>query len=303
MDDKIVGSDFRERGSIFKQMGEMKKKIQLVEGERKAIFEDCENEKRENKDKIKKLKEEIKGLQNELRESSSSSEPILRHVQERKFLDMNVLKRKSGDDAVETMDYKVADLRKQLDKLRFLTKGKNSKIDSLMKEYEKVVTQNAEIEKAEEIMEDSEEGQRLRFLENEIHKTNLKLMEGETIRKKYNAILDMLKKERLTFGNQLESLESTLRKQDDEIEKLKVRTFKYILTPDTLDCIGDASSGPCDARHGEAEPAQEGNRASLRGQRQRKETHRIQKNGRRSQKLFRVDGTSHVRFKDFRQGE
>ena len=27
-------------------------------------------------------------------------------------------------------------------------------------------------------MEDSEEGQRLRFLENEIHKTNLKLMEG-----------------------------------------------------------------------------------------------------------------------------
>lgn len=71
-------------------------------------------------------------------------------------------------------------------------------------------------------MEDSEEGQRLRFLENEIHKTNLKLMEGETIRKKYNAILDMLKKERLTFGNQLESLEGTLRKQEDEIEKLKV---------------------------------------------------------------------------------
>ena len=33
--------------------------------------------------------------------------------------------------------------------------------------------------KAEEIMEDSIEGQRLRFLENEIHKTNLKLMEGK----------------------------------------------------------------------------------------------------------------------------
>ena len=30
----------------------------------------------------------------------------------------------------------------------------------------------------EELIEDSEEGQRLRFLENEIHKTNLKLMEG-----------------------------------------------------------------------------------------------------------------------------
>ncbi len=28
-------------------------------------------------------------------------------------------------------------------------------------------------------MEDSQDGQRLRFLENEIHKTNLKLMEGK----------------------------------------------------------------------------------------------------------------------------
>ena len=56
-------SEFRERGSVFKQMAEMKKKIQLVEGERKAIYEDCESEKQENKDKIKKLKDEVKQLQ------------------------------------------------------------------------------------------------------------------------------------------------------------------------------------------------------------------------------------------------
>ena len=60
------------------------------------------------------------------------------------------------------------------------------------------------MEKMEDIMEESAEGQRLRFLENEIHKTNLKLMEGDTIKKKYTSILDMLKKERLTFSNQLE---------------------------------------------------------------------------------------------------
>ena len=56
-------SEFRERGSVFKQMAEMKKKIQLVEGERKAIFEDCESEKQANKDKIKKMKDEVKFLQ------------------------------------------------------------------------------------------------------------------------------------------------------------------------------------------------------------------------------------------------
>ena len=95
-------------------------------------------------------------------------------------------------------------MRKKLNKLRYVTNTKREKIASLMREYEKVVTINAEIEKAEEILEDSAEGQRLRFLENEIHKTNLKLMEGETIKKKYTSILDMLKKERLTFSNQLE---------------------------------------------------------------------------------------------------
>ena len=45
---------------------------------------------------------------------------------------------------------------------------------------------------------------------------------GETIKKKYMTILDMLKKERLTFGNQLESLEGQIQKQEEEIEKLKV---------------------------------------------------------------------------------
>jgi len=44
-------------------MAEMKKKIQLVEGERKAVFEDCESEKAANKEKIKKLKAEVKKLQ------------------------------------------------------------------------------------------------------------------------------------------------------------------------------------------------------------------------------------------------
>ena len=73
------------------------------------------------------------------------------------------MKRKSGDQAVETLDYKVQDLRKKLNKLRYQARTKQKRIESLMKEYEKVVCINAEIEKAEEILEDSAEGQRLRY--------------------------------------------------------------------------------------------------------------------------------------------
>ena len=153
-------------------------------GERKAIFEDCESEKTENKDRIKKLKDEVRDLQAEVQASNKSSEGILRHVQvwyclfppflyfsavvsinkqklisfvfnifhllkERKYLDTNVLKKKSGDHAVECLDFKVQDLRKKLNKLRYQARTKQQRIESLMKEYEKVVMINADIEKAE----------------------------------------------------------------------------------------------------------------------------------------------------------
>ena len=84
-------------------------------------------------------------------------------LKERKYLDTNVLKKKSGDHAVECLDFKVQDLRKKLNKLRYQARTKQQRIESLMKEYEKVVMINAEIEKAEEILEDSAEGQRLRY--------------------------------------------------------------------------------------------------------------------------------------------
>lgn len=201
-------------------------------GERKAIFEDCEAEKRENKDRMKKLKDEIRDLQTELQSSSKSGEGILKHLQDKQHVDVNFLKRKTSGEAVDLLDLRVADLRKKLNKLRYQSRTKEDKIRALMREYEKVVSMNAEIEKAEEILEDSPEGQRLRFLENEIHKTNLKLMEGDTIKKKYVTILDMLKRERLTFSNQLEGLESQLRKQDDEIKKLKATHVSALATRD-----------------------------------------------------------------------
>ena len=68
------------RGAIFKQMAEMKKKIQLVEGERKAIFEDSEREKEENKERIKKISDEIKHFKQEVRLRHSSTTNDIPHL-------------------------------------------------------------------------------------------------------------------------------------------------------------------------------------------------------------------------------
>jgi len=103
-------------------MAEMKKKIQLVEGERKAVFEDCESEKAANKEKIKKLKGEVKKLQvilsgpkhlkfmvklfstfckAELQTTVKSAEKVGKKPTEK---DNFVIKKKPGEVAVEVTD-------------------------------------------------------------------------------------------------------------------------------------------------------------------------------------------------------
>jgi hypothetical protein len=77
-----------------------------------------------------------------------------------------------------------------------------------------------------------------RFLENEIHKTNLKLMEGDTIKKKYVSILDMLKQERLGFANQLENLEANflITKRRHLKSSLKKETLTLFLLSVSVVC-------------------------------------------------------------------
>ena len=48
-------------------------------------------------------------------------------------------------DRLQLLDYKVADLHKKLNKLKFSATSKTEKLNSLMKEYEKVVRLNAEM--------------------------------------------------------------------------------------------------------------------------------------------------------------
>ena len=73
----------------------------------------------------------------------------------------------------------------------------------------------------------TKDDQRQRFLENEIHKTTLKMMEADMVRKKYDVILDMLKQERLSYMSQIEELESVKRKQAQEV-------FMSFLTSDSF---------------------------------------------------------------------
>ena len=120
------------------------------------------------------------------------------------------------------MDYKVADLQKTYNKIRFRA-GQKAEYLSLL---------TAEISKGEKevdslgIAEFSKDEQRQRYLENEIHKTGLKMMEADMVRKKYDIILDMLKQERMGYITQIENLEKNCNSQQKDVKKLEGLLFE-----------------------------------------------------------------------------
>ena len=121
----------------------------------------------------------------------------------------------SPTTALMTLDCKVADLQKKLNKLRFRSQRKAEYLVLLTTEARKMEKENM---KAGEF---TKEEQRQRFLENEIHKTTLKMMEADMVRKKYDVILDMLRQERLSYMTQIEELEKNNVSQVKEVSSLE----------------------------------------------------------------------------------
>ena len=77
-----------------------------------------------------------------------------------------------------------------------------------------------------------EHEKRQRYLENEIHKVSLKMMEGDMVRKKYDVILDMLKKEQMHYSRQSKQLEVLITNQIKETGKIQEKYYKHKKNPD-----------------------------------------------------------------------
>ena len=106
-------------------------------------------------------------------------------------------------------------MQKKFNKIRFKA-GKKAEYLALLKsefgKFEESVNAEREVTKEEQTQ---------RFLENEIHKTSLKMMEADMVKKKYDVILDMLKQERMGYITHIELLETNCKTQQKDVEKLE----------------------------------------------------------------------------------
>ena len=115
------------------------------------------------------------------------------------------------------MDYKVANLKRKLNKLKYKREERELYLATLRDGRDKLKKVIGDSAKEDDFMVETEE----KYYENEIHKTSLKLTEAEMIKKNYNIILEMLKKENLSYTKQINQLETFDGKQSKEIDGLE----------------------------------------------------------------------------------
>ncbi|XP_043531426.1 coiled-coil domain-containing protein 151 [Chiloscyllium plagiosum] len=217
------------RVPVQEQIWDLQKKIQLLEGDRKAYYENSQCKIKKNKDTIQNVREENKRLRRMLAGAFMSDEKLVKES----FQDRHekaALRNKSGKDVIMVLDQKVCDKIKRLNALKHETEMKKKIQMDLEIKYSKNMQ---EVKTLQDVMEDmSEDAQTLRLLENRLEKTQLKYREAVHVMKVYQRLKGHLQEESVTFQKQLDALEAEVLQQQQELKELQAMNTNAQLSRD-----------------------------------------------------------------------
>ncbi|KAG5896497.1 hypothetical protein JTB14_005873 [Gonioctena quinquepunctata] len=213
------GQDRSEKLSdLNKKILEVKKKIQLSEGQRKALFEDCEAERKSNVDQILKLKQELSRLIIDLHESTN---PVAKYRIKNRTLERIVgpLDNKSCTDVQEQLDLRIIDKAKQIDLLRYRTKQRKKYLAELAVKYRGLLSEQEKKELKKKVEQPVKKS--TCELQNSIHAVDVQIREALHVKNRYSDIQKSLKDDSDKFESNIRKLEEELEAQKNDIEKLQ----------------------------------------------------------------------------------
>ncbi|KAL4721131.1 hypothetical protein ACJJTC_009411 [Scirpophaga incertulas] len=204
--------------TINTKIFEIKKKIQLSEGQRKSCYEVNEAEKQRNNELIETLKKEVRLRLTELAQAKAV---IGEEVQLKKYLnEVCPVGNKNADQIIHNLDLKVIEQRKMLDLLKYEKRSKKNRLTQLEKEYERLLIESTKSELVKSKIS-TKARKHASHLENEIHKVLIQWTEAELVKKKYFTIRQALIDDSVKFESSLSHVEDLLNKQREEISKLE----------------------------------------------------------------------------------
>mmetsp|Transcript_19933 Transcript_19933/g.64893 ORF Transcript_19933/g.64893 Transcript_19933/m.64893 type:complete len:579 (+) Transcript_19933:36-1772(+) len=185
------------------ELADLRKKYELLEGDRKAYYETSQWTIKQNRETIGALKRENKELRGQL---------AARHGE--RGADKAKELGGGAEDLVKLQQY-TTELRRRFDDIHQLSLRKGEELDKKidnMKDLERDGARASE--------EDSPMTRHIRMLENRLDKALIKYNEATSIRKTYEQIVKRLREERIGFDNQLAAIERTLKAKEHDLEEL-----------------------------------------------------------------------------------
>ncbi len=190
--------------AVSDELADLQNRFHLLEGDRKAFYEQsqltlkhnkevCDTLRRENKD----LRAALSSMHKERGGGAGSDAALLNDAEVAKIETQLTLLRQKQNQLVHGNKAKEKQLTQFEDELRDL--GKNGARPA---------------HEANPLM------RQIRTLENRLDKAMIKYNEAQSIRKTYDQIVKRLKEERVNFDNQLGAIEATLKAKEHDYEEL-----------------------------------------------------------------------------------
>eukprot|EP01137_Pigoraptor_chileana_P005079 Opistho-2@47682 len=195
------------------ELMDLKQKLTLMEGDRRAYFETAQWTIKLNSERIAALREENKDIRTRLKKVQTGSSDSI----------SDGARRSAGD----RLEASTIHHRKKLDQVHTANEDKEAELARLRSEW-------AEIENAVDLSEEPTDVQQLRVIENRLEKALLKSEEATTITVTYKKILHALQEERLAYDQRISAIESQLRQKQREYDELKAMAEDALLARDVM---------------------------------------------------------------------
>uniref|UniRef100_A0A8B9XEU7 Outer dynein arm docking complex subunit 3 n=1 Tax=Bos mutus grunniens TaxID=30521 RepID=A0A8B9XEU7_BOSMU len=186
------------KSAVNMQVAELQRKIQLLEGDRKAFYESTQWNIKKNQETINQLREETRVLQLQLTALLQGDEKVVQAVIREWKSEKPYLKNRTGQQALEHLDYRLNEKVKQLNALRHQLGLRQKWLEELQLQHSL-----RELEIAEAQDSNTEVAKTMRNLENRLEKARMKAEEAEHITSVYLQLKAYLQEESLHLGNRL----------------------------------------------------------------------------------------------------
>ncbi|XP_068969856.1 outer dynein arm-docking complex subunit 3 [Bombus flavifrons] len=231
MSDPLAPTIEDKLNDLNKKITEIKKKIQLSEGQRKATFEEYEAKKHEYAEKIATLKRSVKELYVEyanIRNNEGKSGGKV-HVS-RKSLACE--KKRNLDETITKMQEDNIRLRKKHDLIKYERKKRQQRLHSLLDEYSKLTSN-----KMQKIFKEKMENPlRNKIVKLEVRLERIRMMQikANIARMKYRSMCSDLKQKSVLYASSLKGLEDEIKEQENEMKRLEKAKEEAITLKDNM---------------------------------------------------------------------